>query len=307
MTRRPRPFCLGTTSFIYPGKILPNVRCLGPVFDEIELLVFESLPYQGMDVLPSKEEVTELKLLSRDLDLTYNVHMPVDVSLTDPAERERATETLARVMVRMEELNPTTHTLHLAMEPELATRLREAWAKGDRDETVPVSEVLFLEERVPDLDPELGLDLADWQEQAMEGLYRFWDRIGHGRAITLETLDYPPQLLDPILDEFSMGMCIDAGHHFFHGFDLEETFAQQGYRVPLVHLHGVASEKGKLKDHLGLDRMDPTLGGDWVSLLEQFTGTVSLECFSLETLNGSLAVLEPLFEGIPSPLPPTMV
>ena len=44
MIRRPRPFRLGTTSFIYPGKILPNVKCLGPIFDEIVQALQGGLP-----------------------------------------------------------------------------------------------------------------------------------------------------------------------------------------------------------------------------------------------------------------------
>ena len=51
------PFKLGTTSFIDPGPIVDNVKKLGLVFDEIELLVFESLPFMTKNgpvpVLPS--------------------------------------------------------------------------------------------------------------------------------------------------------------------------------------------------------------------------------------------------------------
>lgn len=75
----PRPFRLGTTSFIVPDHIIPNVIKLGPFFDEIELLVFESYP---PEVLPSKTEVATLLSLARDLDLTYNIHLPTDVSLS---------------------------------------------------------------------------------------------------------------------------------------------------------------------------------------------------------------------------------
>ncbi|RLB86435.1 MAG: sugar phosphate isomerase/epimerase, partial [Deltaproteobacteria bacterium] len=61
-----RPFRLGTTSFIYPDHLLPNVRQIGPFFDEIELLVFES---QSKGVLPSRADIRELGQLSEDLGL----------------------------------------------------------------------------------------------------------------------------------------------------------------------------------------------------------------------------------------------
>jgi len=61
-----RVFRLGTTSFIYPDHILPNVRKTGALFEEIEILVFESIPET---VLPQKTEIAELAALSRDLDV----------------------------------------------------------------------------------------------------------------------------------------------------------------------------------------------------------------------------------------------
>ncbi|HAR34621.1 MAG TPA: sugar phosphate isomerase, partial [Desulfobacter sp.] len=66
-----KPFRLGTTSFIYPDHIIPNVKKIGAFFDEIELLVFESKPKE----IPSPDDVKELAGLSRDLNLTYNVHL----------------------------------------------------------------------------------------------------------------------------------------------------------------------------------------------------------------------------------------
>ncbi|MFN2437534.1 MAG: cobamide remodeling phosphodiesterase CbiR, partial [Desulfotignum sp.] len=99
------------TSFIYPDHILPNVRKIGAQFDEIELLVFESIP---KTVLPGKAEIAELAALSRDLDVGYNIHLPTDISLTHGAlhHRQKAADTIARVVALCEPLAPSTHTLH---------------------------------------------------------------------------------------------------------------------------------------------------------------------------------------------------
>ncbi|MCP4721436.1 MAG: sugar phosphate isomerase/epimerase, partial [Desulfobacteraceae bacterium] len=115
-----RPFRLGTTSFIYPDHIIPNVRKIGAFFDEIELLVFESMP----GVLPSRSDVRELARLSEQLDLTYNIHLPTDISLTDPsgAQQAKAADTLLQVMELFSPLNPTTHTLHLPMDKGVSGR-----------------------------------------------------------------------------------------------------------------------------------------------------------------------------------------
>jgi hypothetical protein len=71
------PFKLGTTSYIYPDGYTQNVKMLAPYVDEIELLLFESAP----DSLPSNHEIKKLLLLSNEFDLTYNVHLPTDISL----------------------------------------------------------------------------------------------------------------------------------------------------------------------------------------------------------------------------------
>jgi len=73
------PFKIGTTSYIYPDHIIPNVKMLAPYLDEIELLLFES----NLDNLPTSQEINELALLAEQFDLTYNVHLPIDISLTD--------------------------------------------------------------------------------------------------------------------------------------------------------------------------------------------------------------------------------
>ena len=52
---------MGTTSFIYPDHYARNVQLIGPFFDEIELLFFES---RFEDSLPSRKDIQELKDLS---------------------------------------------------------------------------------------------------------------------------------------------------------------------------------------------------------------------------------------------------
>ncbi len=55
------PFRLGTTSYIIPDAIFPNVRFLAPLVDEIELVLFES---GRDDNLPSGEDISALAALA---------------------------------------------------------------------------------------------------------------------------------------------------------------------------------------------------------------------------------------------------
>ncbi|HSL62407.1 MAG TPA: cobamide remodeling phosphodiesterase CbiR [Desulfotignum sp.] len=263
-----RRFRLGTTSFIYPDHILPNVQKIGRFFDEIELLIFESQP---AGVLPSGRQIAELAVLSRDLGVFYNIHLPTDVSLTHDlaAERQKAADVIARVVELCAPLDPSTHTLHL----EMAT---------DREK--------------PD-------DLSAWQERAVDGLNRLLPRIASPRNLSVETLDYAPACLTPLVAAHDLSVCLDIGHHLKHGFDLTHSVRMFEDRLAMIHLHGVAGDGPGARDHAGLEHLDKVQRRQVMDLLKGYAGCVSLEVFNRENLNRSLTVLSQVFDDIPLPLP----
>ena len=266
----PRRFRLGTTSFILPDHIIPNVIKLGPFFDEIELLVFES----SLDVLPSKKDVNTLLSLSRDLNLTYNIHLPTDVSLSSESslKRRTAADTLLRVMDRFHPLIPTTHTLHLEMPPDVIRNMGN---------------------------PETR---KDWLDRTREGVAAFLPGIPDPSVISVETLDYPFSCIEPLIHEFHLSVCVDAGHQIRYGHDLLQTFEAHRSRIPLIHLHGVDSSGTEKKDHKSLDALSENEIMKIIQVLETFEGGVSLEVFSLKNLNRSLLVLSRYFQDIPAEL-----
>lgn len=268
----PRHFRLGTTSFIVPDHIIPNVKRLGSFFDEIELLVFESFP---LDVLPSKEDVKTLLSLSRDLNLTYNVHLPTDVSLSSesPRKRQAAADTLLRVLERFAPLTPSTHTLHLEM---------PVGVKPDRE------------------NQKMG---SAWADALREGLNALLSGISDPGIISVETLDYPFSYIEPLVREFHLSVCLDVGHQIRYNHDLIHTFGTHRSCIPLIHLHGVDDSGGKRKDHKALDTLSEDEIMKIIKILEGFRGVVSLEVFNLENLNRSLLVLSGFFQNIPYPIP----
>lgn len=250
-----RRFKLGTTSFIYPDHIVPNVKKLGHHFDEIELLIFESKPLAH---LPSSAEIDELAKLSTELSVTYNVHLPTDVSLASSSKtmRQDALDTLERVVTLAVPLCPTTHTLHLD---------------------------LTAEEMVEGKD-----GIRRFQERAMEGLGLLAQRIPYPDKITIETLDYPPEILFPVLDATPMALCMDVGHLIRYGYDVSGLFERYRKKVPLIHFHGVDFSYDPPRDHQGLDRTPMDRVQTTLGVLEKFTGVVSLEVFNLDHLKASL-------------------
>ena len=264
-----RGFRLGTTSFIYPDHIIPNVRQTGRFFDEIELLVFESQP---RDVIPSTDDIRELKFLGEELNLTYNIHLPVDVSLTagSAGERQAAADTLELIYERFSPLAPTTHTLHLDM-------ARDISGPGE---------------------------ISSWEDRARKGLDLWIPHLDDPETTCVETLWYDPVHFSGMVGDYGLSVCADAGHHFKYGYDLSDSFTLFKDRIPLIHLHGVDFDNpdlktGRPKDHQGLDRLPETMFDRVIACLETYSGTVSLEVFNLKNLGSSLVKLGRFFGNIP--------
>ena len=247
------PFRLATTSFIYPDHYIPNVKMLGPYFDEIELLLFESLP---PDVLPGSAVIAELSDLAEKYDLTYNVHLPTDISITDPLplKQKQAIDTILSIIDLTSPLSPSGYVLHIAY---------------NRDS--------FDAETV-----------KKWQNKALSNLRKILAAQIHPNSIWVETLDYPYELLTGIIRELDLNICLDLGHLMLHGYDIKSAYNRYAAKTAMIHLHGFRDNR----DHLDLntlsdDHIEPVL---WI--LRQFTKTVSLEVFSFEQLQASLGFLE---------------
>jgi sugar phosphate isomerase/epimerase len=250
------PFKIGTTSFIYPAGYTQNVTMLAPYVDEIELLIFESAP----DSLPSTHEIKKLLSLSKEFDLTYNVHLPIDISLShpEPTIRHAATETLKKVIDLTASLSPSTYTLHLSYD--------ENGQETDR--------------------------IKRWQERLYRSVGKFIATGLTPEMISIETLTYPMEWVENILNHFNLSVCMDLGHLMVYGFDMETVFNRYCHRTSIIHLHGVE----KNDDHMSLDRLSKKHMDTVTGILKQFTKVVSLEVFSYDHLKSSLKYLEKFWE-----------
>jgi sugar phosphate isomerase/epimerase len=247
------PFKIGTTSFIYPDLYVPNVRMLGPFVDEIELLLFESGPVAS---LLSEKVIGDLQRLSREFNLTYNVHLPTDIALSDPnpIRREQTVAKLLNIIERLERLSPSTCTLHLPL-------------PADGSGVEPVRK---------------------WQDIVYGNLVKMVQSGVPAERIAVETLDYPFEIMETIINELNLSICMDVGHLIMQGDDIQTFFNRNAGAVVIIHLHGVQDGK----DHLSLDRLPGIQLQPVLEILQKFKKTVSLEVFNFEYLQASLNVLE---------------
>jgi len=240
------PFRLGTTSFIYPDLYSENVRKLGPYLDEIELLFFES---NHPDSLPDAYEINTLLELKNEFDITYNIHLPTDVVIAaaNPNERKHAIDTLSKVIAMTAELEPVTFTLHIPY---------EVYPGG------------------PNV----------WQAYALKGLATLFENGMDPSLVSIETLDYSPDLLEETLSRFDVSVCLDIGHLFINGYDPLHYYNKFKERVSIIHLHGVADGC----DHLALDQFDDLQREKVRAILKGYAGSLSIEVFSFNDLQTSL-------------------
>ena len=247
------PFKICTTSFIYPDHYIPNVKMLGPYMDEIELLLFES---KGPDTLPSRAVIAELCRLAAEFDLSYNVHLPTDISIGDPnpARQQRAVETMIQVMDLVRPLDPSALILH-----------------------VPYTEKSLNDPVV-----------RNWQNRVDQSLKKIVSGIENEKIIAIETLDYPLEFLEDIIVDLDLSICLDLGHLMVYDYDVLEVYNKYASVTSVLDLHGVENRC----DHTTLERLSAESFEPVRQILAEFTGVVSVEVFSFENPDSSLKYLE---------------
>jgi sugar phosphate isomerase/epimerase len=247
------PFRLSVPSFIYPADWCTNVERLGPFVDEIELLFLES---HSDSCFPPPEDIRRLSALADELQITYNVHLPSDISLADPnpIKRSKAVEILAGVISLAVELKPSTWTLHLPFGRESAS----------------------------------SAAIDEWRNLNREGLSRLLEMSGIAPgALSIETLFYPYAWIGDMVRSLNLSFCFDTGHMMLCGEDLHRFYTDYADVILIMHLHGVDGTR----DHVPLDRFTAEREREILSFLPNYKGIVSLEIFSLSYLQASLTWL----------------
>jgi sugar phosphate isomerase/epimerase len=248
------PFKLGTTSYIYPDSILPNVSRLGPFLDEIELVIFES---HGQDNYPTEAELEGLVDLSRSQGVGYNIHLPIDIYLGDRSEetRRKGVSIVTKVIERTLCLKPSFYTLHLDRRNE--TGGEEA-------------------------------DMERWRTRIIRSMEEILKTGIEPSRVSVETLGYPFEWTEDVVNKFDCSICLDIGHILLCKQDLGLYWRNYRSRTSIIHLHGFRDGI----DHISIGNLERAHLDSILSCLRDFEGVLSIEVFSLEDLKESLEILE---------------
>ncbi len=253
------PFRLGTTSYIIPDDILPNARYLADKVSDIELILFEV--DEGPNNLPSPEVINELSQIAIQHNLTYTVHLPLDLRLgEDGSEHDQSLVKAKRVMDCTRGLDPWAYVLHLD-------------GKSVRTST--------------DIEA-----IQRWQNQSVRALEIVAECAGSANKLAVENLEtYPLDFIQPVLDRIPVSRCVDIGHLWLDGHDpLPYLKAALPY-TRVIHIHGISE-----RDHRSLAFMpQEKVRAVWSELIHsKYEGVLTLEIFSEEDFVSSLEVIERL-------------
>jgi sugar phosphate isomerase/epimerase len=248
------PFRIGTTSYIIPDDILPNLEYLRDRVDDVELVLFESDEFSN---LPSPGAVEQIGRLGREANLTYTVHLPLDIRLgsADEAERQASVGKCLRVIERMRPVEPFGWILHLHGEQ-----------RGDPPTT----------------------DLPRWRSQNRRSLRELLAGGLPRRQLCVESLDYDFDLVAGLVEEFDLSVCLDIGHLLVQRRDVVAHLDRWLDRARVFHVHGVNPEGA---DHNALDHIPAgileTLAGRLTRLPTGDVRVMTMEIFGQDDFERS--------------------
>lgn len=246
------PFRLGTTSYIIPDDILPNVRYLADKVRDVELVLFEL--DDGPSNLPSVEVIRALNDISTVNDLTYTVHLPLDLRLGADGDAQHISLVKARRVIEVtRDLHPWAYVLHLDGKD----------VRGSHDQAA----------------------LGAWQNQSVRALEVVSGWAGDPSRLAVENLEgYPLDFFEPVFARIPVSRCVDIGHLWLDGHDPLPYLERALPRTRVIHMHGIGTRDHQSLQFIPFEQRDGVIK----YLKQHYQGVMTLEVFNQDDLNTSL-------------------
>jgi len=255
------PFRIGSTSYVLPDKIVPNVLFMSSIVDDVELLFFESVNNSSF---LSNAEADELEIISKNSGISYSVHCPLDISagLSDKISQERFVFQIEQIMRETKALRVSGFIVHLDGLPAVYTA----------DE-----EIMWTENVNKVCRKICAIDKVDTSK------------------ICIENLSYDPRLNFDIISKYGFSACMDIGHLWINRHDVDTYCKHLLPLTKIIHLHGVAD----VKDHRSLKVNDQQQLMNFIAnYLKSYTNVVTIETFKKDPTFESLEILKKLWDQL---------
>ncbi len=250
------PFRLGTTSYIIPDEIVPNVRYLADKVQDIELVLFEV--DDGYNNLPDQATISELNLLAQSFDLSYTIHLPVDLNFMATGDiLAYAVSKAKRTIEKTLPLNPHAFVLHLESD-----QLRQ---------------------------PQPAYSKEAWTEKAQSFLDLLKSWVQNETLLAVENLEgYPLNFWDEIIDQAGVSRCIDIGHLWLDAHDPLPYLERHLNKTRVIHIHGIQERDHKSLEHVPDAQLQPVFELLWK---QNYQGVITIEVFNEQDLKSSIEVI----------------
>ena len=246
------PFRIGTSSYIIPDDILPNVRFLAGQVRDVELVLFDIDEYCN---IPDASQAAELKKLAADHGLSYTVHLPLNLNFSDK-DRDISIEKAMKVIDGTRDLDPFAYVCHLEC--------------GD----IPSGE---------------GTVPAEWQKQRIRAVNALADASCVREKLAIENLEsYPAGWNGPVIRACGTRACLDIGHLFVQGLDPVPEMRKWLPLTSVIHLHGVGTRDHQSLERMPKEKIRAVLGE---LIRQEFHGVLTLEVFSEADFRSSMEMV----------------
>ncbi|MEM7114768.1 MAG: cobamide remodeling phosphodiesterase CbiR [Chloroflexota bacterium] len=254
------PFRLGTTSYIIPAGLVDNARYLTGKVQDMELVLFDL--DDGTSNLPTVAEATELRQIGQEHDLSYTVHLPLDIRWGKENGASHPSLVKARKVIDCTAaIEPLAYVLHL---------------DGRSERTLP---------------PNHPNRLA-WQANAVKALQLLAGWVGNPTKLAVENVEgYPLDFAQAVLAQITVSRCVDIGHLWVDGHQPQPYLAAALPHTQVIHLHGLAE-----RDHQSLEHANSAELRQLLRMLERYTGVLTLEIFGEPDFESSVMMLESCWE-----------
>ena len=246
------PFRIGTTSYIIPDDILPNVRYLADKVKDIELVLFDIDEYCN---IPDGDQSAELKDLAEKNGLSYTVHLPLNLNFSDK-EFDISIEKALKVISGTRDLAPWAYVCHLECR---------------------------------DIPHEEGSALEEWQQQRIRAAETLSALSGIRADLAVENLEtYPIDWNLPVVKACGTHICLDIGHLFLRKEDPIPVMRKWLPLTSVIHLHGVGSRDHQSLSHMDRKIVRKIIDELFLS---HYDGVVTLEVFNEADFQSSMDVI----------------
>jgi sugar phosphate isomerase/epimerase len=254
---------IGTTSYIIADDILPNVRYLADQVDDIELVLFEV--DDGSNNLPDEETIQALMRLAAAYQLSYTVHLPLDIKLGgDGDDLELSLVKAKHVIDCTRPLNPAAFVLHL--DGQAVRGVKEPGVK------------------------------RGWERQALSSLERLGEWAGDLQRLAVENLEnYPPDFWDTVLEQIPVSRCVDIGHLWLDGHAPIPYLQKRLFQTRVMHIHGIQGRDHQSLSHVAQDELLRVIR---YLIQADYDGVLTLEIFNEHDFVSSMDALQTVYERL---------